>query len=230
MLHPLLPDVDHSLAQPGSGIITNAWELAVAGCQLQAQLKKGTLPADDSITSRVKRSSYCAKVVDFLRESNKDAWLLRDRPPDLREFSKSVKKADVNMTIRNELRDHFKKEQPSRQLAVALNIISNFAAANPVPEHDAQRFYLTIVNYKPALEYHFVKYEIQASSFTISHDEGDSNDAVTLNIHFFNTFFKLNELVWEQTRAEAGDLIKVGRPIFNEVSLDLFLYDQPRPV
>lgn len=52
----------------------NAWELYQAEKQLQIQLEKETLPNDDSVKSREKRTAYRAKVIAYLREESEDGW------------------------------------------------------------------------------------------------------------------------------------------------------------
>lgn len=73
---PLLPeDKKDSLA----GVLKdyrswNAWELYHGEKQLQTQLEKGTLPTDDSVESREKRTTYRAKVIAYLRENSEAGW------------------------------------------------------------------------------------------------------------------------------------------------------------
>lgn len=52
----------------------NAWELYQAEKQLHIQLEKETLPIDDSVESREKRTAYRAKVIAYLRENSEKAW------------------------------------------------------------------------------------------------------------------------------------------------------------
>ncbi|KAI3399295.1 hypothetical protein diail_7250 [Diaporthe ilicicola] len=52
----------------------NAWELCEAEKQLQIQLQKKTLPSDDSVQSRERRTAYRAKVIASLRENSEQGW------------------------------------------------------------------------------------------------------------------------------------------------------------
>ena len=51
----------------------NAWELGQAESQLNNQMKKGNLPTDDLLESRIKRTDYRAKVVSALRQRSQ-SW------------------------------------------------------------------------------------------------------------------------------------------------------------
>ena len=52
----------------------NAWELGQTEVQVKHRIADKSLPSDDSTASRVKRTNYRAKVIDYLRESSETTW------------------------------------------------------------------------------------------------------------------------------------------------------------
>ncbi|KAI1108958.1 hypothetical protein F5Y14DRAFT_456496 [Nemania sp. NC0429] len=194
-----------------------SWELSAAEDQLQKQLKKGTLPNDDSIESRATRCSYRAKVVAYLRENSEDAWLLHDSSPTPDKFSQAVKRADLNGAIRKAIRDHYLKSQPTGQLAVLLNIISGTVAGDPNSVH---KFYLTTVHYNTAQDHR----KTRVLSFTITQAPGNGDkDTIGLTIDFLDFTIRLNMKQWDKYKGDAEDMIEAGNVILKEMELDFFL-------
>ncbi|KAF5024530.1 hypothetical protein F66182_3293 [Fusarium sp. NRRL 66182] len=195
----------------------NAWELAVAESQLQTQLKKGTLPSDDSTESREKRATYRAKVDIYLRENSEDGWLLLDRTPTSSPpFSKTVKKSEVNGVIRQVLRDHYATAKEPSQLGVMINLISDVAAYNPSVEH---KYYWTnaLFQYNSDL--------IQALTFTVTQTPvKGSADSVNLRIETLDNVYKLDMDEWKKARGKVNrDLLDSGEKIRKEMALDFAL-------
>ncbi|KAI1773338.1 hypothetical protein F4818DRAFT_443182 [Hypoxylon cercidicola] len=198
----------------------NAWEVFHAESALETQLDKGTLPDDDTIESRIARTNYRAKVVDYLRENSENSWLIvvSSSPNEIR---KDVMKAQVNSEIRNTLRHHYAHAGITNQAVVISNILSAFAALD---HGDTQKFYLTSVYFKYDGELNSFQPEIHTSSIEIhqSPKEGQE-DAVTLQITILDFVFRLEREIWRNAVEDMKPQIEPGKEILKEMMLGFYL-------
>ncbi|KUI71271.1 hypothetical protein VM1G_07415 [Cytospora mali] len=195
----------------------NSWELFEAEKQLQIQLQKETLPKDDTIESREKRTAYRAKVIAYLRENSEQGWLLLDQAPTPTSSSKTVKKVEANSWIRQTLRSHY-ADKPS-QVGVIFNIISNFIASNLAVEH---KYYLTDVTFKFNTDVNIFQPTIRVSYFTINQTpQEEVEDSVTLSIDMLDASYHLDRSGWSDANSKVKDEIAAGEKIRQEMMLDL---------
>ncbi|KAL7912272.1 hypothetical protein GGI35DRAFT_444855 [Trichoderma velutinum] len=199
----------------------NAWELANAEIQLQKQLAKGTLPADDLISSRVLRSMYRAKVIVYLRENSENGWLLTAQSPIPTSFSEEIEQSEVNATIRKILHQHHTPLNEPKQLVVLLNTISNIVAADPTIEHKYQLtnvFYYyddNLTDFQPVVE---------VVEFTITQEqETAGKDTVFLKISGLQSKYMIDRKGWADARSAAEDIIQAGEKIRPETSLGFYI-------
>ncbi|KHO02065.1 uncharacterized protein MAM_01066 [Metarhizium album ARSEF 1941] len=200
----------------------NAWELSAAEDQVQKQLRKGTLPGDDSAESRARRTNYRAQVVTYLRENSENAWLGPTQSPQDDAFNQVVKKSEVNGVIRRVLRDHYAAKRKPRQMSVAVNILSDVAASNPGSANN--KFYLTQVFYNWDATVRGFRPDIQVSSLSVTQTpDRAEEDSVALKVEVLDSVFVLDRAGWNEASGGTQAAIRAGEKIRREMALDFYL-------
>ncbi|KAE8167488.1 hypothetical protein BDV40DRAFT_252991 [Aspergillus tamarii] len=198
----------------------NAWELGQTEVQVRHRIADKSLPSDDSTASRVKRTNYRAKVIDYLRESSETTWLVKNADSHTGPFSADVNVAEVNGKIRDVLKDFYVQESLPAQFSVILNIITDLIASQP----DADNKYLfTYVHYHYDVDQKVFKPDIRQLQFSVTQiapEEG--KDKVKLNISNLNHVYSLLREKWRSVRPDAEEIIEAGEKIRKEMALNLY--------
>ncbi|OOF96875.1 hypothetical protein ASPCADRAFT_206995, partial [Aspergillus carbonarius ITEM 5010] len=179
----------------------NAWELGQAESQLNNQMKKGNLPTDDLLESRIKRTDYRAKVVSALRQRSQ-SWLSET---DNRQFTIEVEtnEKDMNQKVEDELQVRLESdERLPDQFDVILRIINRIIAARRADE--TQQYQSTHVELKTEDK---SKQEIKSISFTVSEaKEKKKADSVVVKVEYVSYRYQLDRNTWNENRDKAQDM------------------------
>ncbi|GLA18104.1 hypothetical protein AnigIFM62618_005259 [Aspergillus niger] len=193
----------------------NAFELGRAESQVNELMQKGNLPTDDYNESRVRRTDYRSKVIQYLRKEH-ESWLVE---ADKKEFTVELKTDEryMNKKVEQELRGRLEsKENLPSQFGVVLRIINRIIAARK--RDDMQ-------------QYHFTNVEVCAdgrddpvvkSTMFRVYEEGEEDDegSVKVKIDYVNHRCQFNREHWAKARHNVEDFIKEGERIRRAMTLN----------
>ncbi|PWY67096.1 hypothetical protein BO94DRAFT_561226 [Aspergillus sclerotioniger CBS 115572] len=194
----------------------NAWELAQAESQLNNQMRKGNLPTDDLLESRIKRTDYRAKVISALRERSQ-SWLSET---ENRQFTIEVEtnEDDMNAKLEDEIQVRLESdERLPDQFDVVLRIINRIIAARRADE--TQQYQSTHVELKVEEKDNL---EIKSISFAVSEAEKKKeDDSVVVKIEYVNYRYQLDRNTWDENKDKAQEMISRGERIRRDMTLEM---------
>ncbi|KAI1482817.1 hypothetical protein F4774DRAFT_428233 [Daldinia eschscholtzii] len=197
----------------------HSWELAQAEKHVQSQIDTGNLPSDDSVASRVKRTNYRFKVIQFLREED-ESWKYTYEESKTSIGPVDVQRGEENSMIRNGLRHRYLAQVGLPQpFEVLLNVINGEMAALAHTTYSFSHGYL-----KYDRDSGSFKPDLIASSFTVKKTDKEGDDSkVTVTISFSDYKVKLDQTLWREKRRLAEEEISKGEKILKGMSFSFFV-------
>ncbi|KAN0080553.1 hypothetical protein V8E54_003757 [Elaphomyces granulatus] len=199
----------------------HAYELEQAERQVHIQINNGNLPTDDSLASRVKRTNYRAKVIQFLRE-NSEVWVTMTQEDKTGPKTIVVKKEEANGAIRWELLSRYITQgRLPEQFSVILNVINGIIAADPEADN---RYWFSHAYLKYDNGSRTFQPDIRSSSFTVTQKDIDEHkDTVSIEFTHADYKWRLDRTLWRKQRQLVEDIIEAGEKIRKEMSFDFFV-------
>ncbi|OJD16540.1 hypothetical protein ACJ73_08876 [Blastomyces percursus] len=197
-----------------------AYELGKTELQVLDQLEDGNLPTDDSAASRVKRTTYRAKVVKVYRE-NGQTWAPRSQTGNATK-KMTVKKQDLNGAIREELLTHYiTRGAVPAEFSFILQTVNLLIASNPSWEH---KYLISHVDFKYNPSTKEIKPDITVSSFEVKvPDQNDDHADENIVIEYSDYKLGFVRDTWNDAKGAAMDFITAGEGIRKQMSLEFYV-------
>ncbi|GKZ28455.1 hypothetical protein AbraIFM66950_007123 [Aspergillus brasiliensis] len=193
----------------------NAFELGRAESQVNSLMQEGKLPTDDYNESRIRRTEYRSKVIQYLRKEQ-EPWLVE---ADKKEFTVELKTDEkhMNKKVEQELRGRLEsKENLPAQFGVVLRIINRIIAARK--RDDVQQYHFTNVEVSADGR---DDPEIKSTMFRVYEEEGEGEgESVKVKIDYVNHRCQLNRERWAKERHNVEDFVKEGERIRGAMTLN----------
>ncbi|PFH60076.1 hypothetical protein XA68_11494 [Ophiocordyceps unilateralis] len=197
----------------------NAWELGQAEVQVDGHVKAGDLPADDSIVSRIARTNFRSKAIEFFRATSQ-AWLV---PTDNFTVKRPVEatEASANGAISSELQSLVKESQLQDQFGVGLHTIKD-----RVDVKTENKYFFTHLVYQYNRSSKTIRPVVRDISFIVKKaGEKKSGNKVAVEIAFTAMTYDFDLTFWRGNRHKGAAAIKKGEPIRKQMSFDFLNFE-----
>jgi len=198
-----------------------AFETGKAEGQVHDRLREKELPADSAVASRVQRTMYRAKVVEFFREDGY-AWASRNTVDNSKKPLGPTPEDDAYGEVYEELKSHYiTNGSLPEEFSFVLKSAILLMASTKSPNH---RYLSTNVEYNYDAARETFTPVIKVAHFSVNlHIDETNSKKVTSTISYFDYHMNFNKETWGETKSTAKDFIASGEKIRKEMSLVLLV-------